>query len=111
MLSTDRAALLKDPLGQVLNSDDRAIVNEVVNGLVEELERKASSQLPCAVKGCEIVTGADDFLCRPHWQMVPDPLRMAFLEAYRAGEPTDRGFLTAALAYISLEAEKIAKRR
>jgi hypothetical protein len=42
----------------------------------------------CHVPGCDEEVPPDRLMCRPHWYMVPAPLRRLVWYTYRSGRPS-----------------------
>jgi hypothetical protein len=44
---------------------------------------------PCHAQKCDVEVEPAMFMCRPHWFMVPPPLREAIKGSYRPGQEVD----------------------
>jgi hypothetical protein len=62
----------------------------------------------CPVGGCRESVRADRLMCRPHWYLVPRPLRDAVWAAWRsgggAGSPAHAAAVRAAIAAVDTPA-------
>ena len=65
----------------------------------------------CPAKGCTQAVSPSMLMCRPHWYMVPRPLRNAVYSAWAdgrgAGTPAHRAAILAAIAAVD---RKLAQR-
>ena len=59
----------------------------------------------CPARACTRRVGQAKLMCRPHWYMVPQPLRDAVYAAYRgglgAGSPAHRAAVTEAIGAVN----------
>ena len=64
----------------------------------------------CHARGCKKVILPGVFMCRPHWEIVPDPLKDEIWRTYRPGQEVDkkpsREYVMAAWAAIKAVAAK-----
>jgi hypothetical protein len=67
----------------------------------------------CHAERCPVEVSAAMFMCKPHWAMVPPPLREAIKATYRPGQEIDKApseeYLAVARAAIAEVAHKEAR--
>lgn len=65
----------------------------------------ASTAHDCPATGCTRRVARHQLMCRPHWYMVPKPLRDAVYDAYgnglRAGSPAHRAAVLDAIGAVN----------
>lgn len=64
----------------------------------------------CPATGCLARVSPDMLMCRPHWFMVPAPMREAVWSAYRGPGPGSEAHRAAILAAIGAVNDRIARR-
>lgn len=58
----------------------------------------------CHATGCTVPVPPRMLMCRPHWHMVPAPIRARVWKAYRPGQETDK---RPSHTYLQVAAEAI----
>ncbi|SBS76622.1 hypothetical protein MHPYR_340031 [uncultured Mycobacterium sp.] len=58
----------------------------------------------CRAKGCPVEVAAADFMCQPHWLLVPAPLREAIKTSYQTGHEHDPAPELSAIAQAAVDA-------
>ena len=72
-------------------------------------EHTTSAQPTCHAQQCPVKVADDEFMCPPHWQMVPAPMRAAIQASYRPNTEPSAEFLAIARGAIDAVAHKEAR--
>jgi hypothetical protein len=91
--------------GNILSHEDFLLAEEAYKTILEGMQASGKEAVTCYFKGCRYPVSADAFLCRAHWQFIPENLRDLYLEEHQKVKG-DKAFLSTARAYIELAAEK-----
>lgn len=63
----------------------------------------------CHAQQCPVELAADQFMCPPHWQMVPAPMRAAIEASYRPHQEPSAEFVAIVQGAIEAVAHKEAR--
>jgi len=69
------------------------------------------SEHTCHARNCDVVVPRKMFMCRPHWYMLPRPMRVLVWYLYVPGQEGDMSKVTAGyLQHTALCIELVAKK-